>query len=173
MIMALYGRSCVGKTTIARSLSGLSGIPLRSCGGVVRARAASIGVSVVELSEDDHRQIDAATIRWAREQKDCIVEGRFLDAVFATEDLPLILIEITASPAARVERARERHQSPAFCEDDLKLADTRDAAFVSELFEATCPCVPWRRIDTSNLTVVGCTQLLQEIIVEERCRARA
>lgn len=109
MIIALYGASCVGKSTIAMQLSSEADVPIRKCGDVVRAFAAEKGIAPEELSLEDHRKIDAESVEWVLHNSSSgIIEGRFLDCVLAGVSSDVHLVLVTAEPQVRACRWEER-----------------------------------------------------------------
>lgn len=103
-VIALYGNTCVGKTTIASALARLLGAPVRFCGEELKRKAASFG-TVPEKSPDSlYHHVDLETISWVGAgSHPKVVEGRFLDVVL--EGIPGIeFFELTCSPAIRTSR---------------------------------------------------------------------
>src|SRR5260370_13371538 len=79
MVIAIYGASEVGKSTIARLLGQRTGLPVRHCGEAVKERAAELNSSLAALSLDVHQMIDAETRSFVARAPSAIVEGRYLD----------------------------------------------------------------------------------------------
>jgi cytidylate kinase len=93
LIIAIFGPSCVGKTTLARVLGAKLGIPIRSCGTVLREEAFRLGISLDSISLEVHHRIDAETRNFAEQATgSTIIEGRYLDVVLigATPNMKLI-----------------------------------------------------------------------------------
>lgn len=172
MIVGIFGRSCVGKTTVARRAATALNLPLRSCGDAVRKKAETLWLPIDQLSDDAHRAVDAASVEWALERRGgCILEGRFLHAVFAAAGVSATLIELRADSSSRVKRARIRLGVPTFSINDLERLDAEDAGFGARLFGRYGSDVPRHVLDTSDLTVDECTRRVQEIVeVPGRCR---
>lgn len=168
MIACVYGLSLVGKTTVAQRASVSLAMPLRSCGDAVRSVAKMMGTSIDGLSDDVHREIDSTTVGWALERMDCIVEGRFLDAVFASVDRNIVFFELVASMDSRVERGRTRYQDPTFSPAQLRITDAGDAVFRERLFKERKGTAQSMLIDTSGLSVDECALLVQKSIQEIR-----
>lgn len=110
MIIALYGQSSSGKTTIASALRPhLRDCPARYCGEVVKARARDLLVPPNDLLEEEHRAIDAGTRAWSEAQLGlAIVEGRYLHCVLSRTCADVRLIEIVCDAAAREQRWAKR-----------------------------------------------------------------
>ncbi|RDJ21061.1 hypothetical protein DWF00_07525 [Bosea caraganae] len=170
MIVCLFGPSCVGKTTLAQRAAVALGLPLRSCGEAVRAAATAHGLTINDLPDEQHREVDAGTVVWAMGNKSCIVEGRYLDRVFADSRTPVTLILIRASDACRVSRAKGRSGNTTFSADDLRRLDDEDNAFRERLFGDRVAAMPWQVLDTSGLTVDECARQLRELIELALCQ---
>jgi cytidylate kinase len=165
MIVCLFGPSCVGKTTVARRAAAALELPLRSCGDAVRQMAKTLRLPINQLTDDAHRAVDAATVAWALERHSgCMLEGRFLDAVFATAGVPAtMIIELQAAHGCRVERARKQN-GPTFSIDDLVQLDAEDAALRRRLFKCGGRDVARHVLDTSGRAVEDCARLVQEMV---------
>lgn len=166
MIICLFGASCVGKTTIAEGVSSLLGLPLRSCGNIVRSRAQKMQISLERLPDDVHREIDLETIEWASSQADCILEGRFLDLVFSGGCPAVVLIKIDALIECRIRRGQERSQRSTFSEKDILRADAEDLSYRCRMFSNLVPREPWRVLDTTNMTIAECIKTVQNLTME-------
>jgi cytidylate kinase len=112
MIVAIYGKSCGGKTILSKSLSEQLSIGVRHCGEVVKELAAHIGVAPGELSPEDHLRIDEETRQAAAGQTNLIIEGCFLDHVLA--NCSALLVELRCSREVRELRYQERNSSVLF-----------------------------------------------------------
>lgn len=163
MIVCLMGPTCTGKTTIATRLASDIGWPLRSCGLSIRRRAADHGVAPEALDDLNHRLVDAETIEWAVERRDCLVEGRFLDGVFHDPAMPVRIVRLKAAYGIRAERGTLRGKS-TFAVDDVMRADAEDAAFRERLYPRT-PLVPsFPVLDNSGLTVDECVRRVRALL---------
>ena len=151
MILCLFGSTCSGKTTVGQAIAARLNIPLRSCGDEVRRLARELDIALQDLPDESHRQIDRDTVAWALKHQPCIVEGRFLDAVFAGSGTPATLIRFVASDARRA--ARWRAKNLAVTSAQLKQADAEDANLRARIYNAQDEVVPCLTIDTSELTV--------------------
>jgi cytidylate kinase len=165
MIICLFGPSCGGKTTVGRRAAAVLQLPLRSIGKAVRQMAETLGLPIDQLSDDAHRAVDAASVAWALERRSgCMLEGRFLDAVFATAGVPATLIELREARGCRAERARTRNDQPNFSTDDLDRLDAEDASFRRRLFGCVGSDAPRHVLNTSGLEVEECAQRVKQII---------
>ena len=94
-VIALYGGTCVGKTTAAKHLAATLGWNLRDCGHEVVHAAERQGVAVRELPLDVHRSIDAETRLVTSGATDgMIVDGRYLQYVLAGMSVAT-MVEVT------------------------------------------------------------------------------
>jgi cytidylate kinase len=171
MIFCIFGGSCVGKTTVAKQIAAELGIPLRSCGSAVSERARPLRMNVRDLPDTIHREVDGCTVAWGLANQPCIIEGRYLDAVFAGVRAPVLLIHLTCSEARRQSR-RDSSESSPFAMNSVQQADADDANFRTRMFPAPTETIPCLTIDSSEMTVEECVLCLTEII-EARLPRRA
>ncbi|MFZ1413747.1 MAG: AAA family ATPase [Defluviicoccus sp.] len=165
MIICIFGPSYAGKTTLAQRAAAALDLPLRSCGNAVRQMAKNLGLPIDELPDDAHRVVDAASVDWAVEhQGGCMLEGRFLDAVFDAAGVSTNLIELRADINCRLKRARLRNGRSTFSADALNRVDAKDASFRGRQFGQHGIDLPRRVLDTSGRTVDECARQVQEIV---------
>jgi cytidylate kinase len=165
MIVCILGPSCVGKSTIARRAAAALELPLRSCGDAVREKAEILGLPIEQLPDDAHRAVDAASVVWALERfGGCLLEGRFLDAVFAAAGVSATLIELQANRSSRLARARTRYSVLSFSTDDLDRMDAAEAEFRARLFGRVAEYPTRHMLDTSGLTLDECARRVREIV---------
>jgi cytidylate kinase len=107
VIIAIFGRSATGKTTIATMVGRELDAPVRHCGNALKEAAGLIGVSVDDAPASLHRALDEATQNWWDSMLGglAVVEGRFLDQVLVCRK-NMLLIELLGSvdkpePASR------------------------------------------------------------------------
>lgn len=162
MIIALYGRSSSGKTTIVNALKRHMGdCPTRHCGEVVKARAQEFHLLHNALSQDEHREIDARTRTWCEAQHGvAIVEGRYLHCVLSQTSADVRLIELVCSEAAREQRWTKRMGRPLES-DELSVMDAADRGFAAKMYRELSPLVPALRVDT---TLIGVNECVQQIL---------
>src|SRR5258705_4185606 len=123
MIIGLFGLSSTGKTSIARRVMIETNCALRSCGEIVKSRAEFVGVHPNELSDEEHRQIDEDTRKWAIASDPCLVEGRYLDRVLAPIGPRVTLVRLVTTYADRRARRMQRDSRLlTLTEDELDLA---------------------------------------------------
>lgn len=162
MLIALFGSSSVGKTTLAQALATQSSVELRGCGDIVRSCAKLRGVPVDAVADGDHRDIDAATREWCAKPGNRIVEGRFLDQVLQSMETPLILIKVVASDEVRGDRWCKRLGQPLE-EGQLAAFDDADAAFRLRSYDVTAKLLPDFVLDTSDRSVELCLEELTSL----------
>lgn len=163
MIIALFGKSSTGKTTIADVLrQRLGDCPVRHCGEVVKARAHDLHLSPGTLPNEDHREIDGETRRWSETQLGwAIVEGRYLQYVLSRARAELRLIEIVCENAAREHRWANR-MGRSLGPEELALIDATDRDFVTKMHNVSPPLMPGLRVDTTSRDVKVCVQQILE-----------
>lgn len=130
MIIALYGASCTGKSTIANSIIAGRNLPIRRCGDEVRDLAAGRNLQPDQLPLDGHREIDALSVAWVREHATAtaIIEGRFLDSVLSPVADLIKLIHVSAARDIRAERWEARRPG-IVGQDEVARQDSADEAF--------------------------------------------
>ena len=75
----------------------------------MRAAAERENVAVENLPDVVHKEIDRETVAWARQSVGpCVVEGRYLNHVFATDGVRVYLIEFRLPLKKRAERWLEK-----------------------------------------------------------------
>ncbi len=168
MIIALYGQSSSGKTTIAKALSNrLGNCLVRHCGELVRARANGLSVSLNDLSDEEHRSIDADTRAWSEVQTViAIAEGRYLDHVLTGTCADVQIIEVVCSEAVRMQRWAGR-MGRQLGSDELSDMDVADHNFTATMYKGFAPLVPRLTINTTSDTVDECvTRILNLLPLE-------
>lgn len=157
MIIALYGQSLSGKTTICDVLgTRLAYSRIRNCGEIAKARAHELHLSCERLPVDEHLKIDAGTIRWSETQSGlAIVEGRYLDYVLSRARADIQLIELVCDSTAR-ERRWEKRIGQTLGLDALKVKDDSDRDFVAMMYADSSPLFPSLKVDTSFADVGEC-----------------
>ena len=167
MIVALFGASCTGKTSIARALSAELTVPLRSCGDAVKGRASELSVAWSKLPDEQHRTVDKETREWCAAMKPCIVEGRFLDHVLAPLQGDTMLIRLAASKEARCARWTSRtglHAALAEIEEH----DEVDRTFRTRLYGESEVLAPLLVMDTSDQSVKACVRRVKSLLEATR-----
>src|SRR5215470_5354548 len=80
--VALYGKSCSGKSATAKKLAALLNCAAHSASEPVRRRSRELGISPSGLSIAEHRKIDECTRHLVQSTLSrLVVEGSFLDAL--------------------------------------------------------------------------------------------
>ena len=158
-LIALFGPSCTGKTTLARALAHDRGLPLRCCGELIKQQAAQRGVDVTGLSQEDHRDIDQGTREWCLSGGVRVVEGRFLDQVLAPVWSPAtsVLFEISATGIARARRWAERINSIQTL-SDVEAFDSDDLGFRVQAYSGVARVQPDWIVDTTDRSIEACLE---------------
>lgn len=166
MILCIYGPSLTGKTTLASSVAQSLNLPVRYCGHEARKRMQLLELSLDDMQDTVHRQIDRETIDWALAHEPCVVEGRFLDGVFSevhNQHVYLLLLSATHECRLGRGRARAKERLLTFAEQDLNKEDRSDLEFRRRIF-STKPASPHLTIDTSLTSLDECTQTILNIV---------
>ena len=168
-VIALFGKSCVGKTEVATKLGESLGLPVRHCGDLIRERAKQLGVSPAALLEADHRAIDNETRSIAQNANtDIIMEGSFLDVVLAGVPTT-IFFELTCEDDERKRRCVQKLSGSYSPYSTLELRDENDLKLKRILFQGRVDGTDTseRRtvsIDTTKLTAEGVAFAISEIL---------
>lgn len=157
MIIALYGQSLSGKTTIGNALRARLGCsPIRNCGEIVKIRSRELQLSRQGLPVEEHLEIDAETIRWSETQSGlAIVEGRYLDYVLSRARADIQLIELVCDSTTRERRWAKRITRTVSLEA-LKAKDAADRDFVAMMYGESSPLVPRLQVNTTLADIGKC-----------------
>jgi cytidylate kinase len=155
MIVAIFGSTCTGKTSVARLVSTAFGTPFRSCGDVVSDRARSAGVAIDSLSISEHIIVDNETREMCAERDFLIVEGRYLDQVLTTVSRDLFLVELTAVCAEREVRWGCR-SGTAPNREAILTSDRQDCEFRVLAYSGLVGLKADLTIDNSSMTIQEC-----------------
>lgn len=162
MVIAIFGKSCVGKSVVATLLSKKMGIPVRHCGRIIRERARSLCISLSNLPASEHKSIDEETIAIATgHQENLIIEGNFLDAVLQGVE-NILFINLTCEDQERERRYINRLGNHNLDLSSLKARDAADIAhrgsFYTQLKE-----IKIFTIDTTSRTI---DEVVAEILIK-------
>jgi cytidylate kinase len=151
MIIALYGASCTGKSTIADSLIASRHLPIRRCGDEVRDLSAARNLQPDQLPLDGHREIDALSVAWVREHATAaaIIEGRFLDSVLSPVADLIRLIHVSAAQDIRAERWEARRPG-IVGHDEVARQDRADEAFREWAYSGMARLVANMNVETDR-----------------------
>lgn len=163
MILALYGHSSSGKTSIAKALCRhFESCPIRHCGEEVKARARDLGVALEDFSNEEHFAIDLATLAWVDMQTElAVVEGRYLQFVLSKTRAEVLLIELVCAHAERELRWSKR-MGRTLDKGELTNMDGVDLDFSANMYGQVSPQAPRLTIDTSSTPVDQCVSQILE-----------
>jgi cytidylate kinase len=149
-IIAVFGKCCVGKTSVADSLSLLLGITSHHCGAAVRDAARNLGISSAELSVSMHAEIDGRTIGLVSSPSPPgVIEGAFLDIVLG-ESKGVSLVQLTCRESARGQRFESRPLGTRVYQT-LAERDRADDDLRTRLYGVRVPSQTVIVVDTSDL----------------------
>jgi cytidylate kinase len=150
VIIAIYGKACVGKTTIAAELGRVLSCPVRHCGEAVKQYCRSLGVSPHKLGNEEHAAIDQQTrASFTGSEGSSVIEGGFLDIVLAGRT-EVSFVELTCNDDERATRFVSRVGSGA---EAFHSRNASDAALKMRLYgESPAIATPDLTLDTSVLT---------------------
>lgn len=147
-VVCICGGTCVGKTTVARTVAEAMGWGHRDCGGeiVEAARVRSQPVGVVRTGV--HRAVDAETRALAMSKQAVVVEGRYLRYVLVGLET-VTIVELTCSQDERGRRSAKRsgNRNSVGVIDE---SDRRDVELCGELY-GVAPREAHLTIDTTEL----------------------
>lgn len=151
--LAIIGRSCTGKTSVATQLHRELGGQLRLCGELISSTAGLLGVAVAELSLEQHRSFDLETRRWLMEADAIsIVEGNFLDRV-VTGLTGVSFIRLTCEMPTRAARFGERRNASGTIEEMVARDRSEDGLRMRLYGDDTEGAIDVLEIDTTTQTV--------------------
>jgi cytidylate kinase len=159
-VVALFGKSCVGKSEVAEKLANHLGVPVRHCGEVVKERAAQLSVSSAELSIAEHEAIDAETRTLvANTEHGIVVEGTFLDIVL--QGSSVLFIRLTCEDDVRAKRFEARPSSKG----TLAQRDKTDNSLREDVYKQTDSELQQAiSLDTTRISSVEVVSLILEIL---------
>jgi broad-specificity NMP kinase len=163
MKLAIYGKSCTGKTTVSNQLGGELGFGARHCGELIKDASINAGCSPGALPVAHHRRIDSATRDVIlNAASDLVVEGAFLDRVLA--DVPgCTLIKLTCSIPERAKRLASRGAAMS-----VEERDNSDQQLCNELFADAVVAPPTLEVDTTNYTALETARCIMEWLHQRR-----
>lgn len=167
MLIAIFGGSSTGKTTLARALADRTGQDARYCGDVVRSAADQLHLTLDELPAAEHARIDTETLDWCANHSTGIVEGRFLDQVLSPLAKTFCLVEIRADDAVRADRWANRLER-AQDTNDIAGYDQEDEAFRVRAYGMQVRLNPNFILETSTLSVDECLERLSAWLSEPK-----
>ena len=152
LAVAIWGRPCTGKSTVAKILAEKYDAPVRHCGDVTKRVAAYLNLDITDLTDDCHRMIDAETADWVRAAREwCVVEGRYLDQVLGSAASVVELVHFVASAETRAARwGQKAGQSCSVA--DIERVGIDDDAFRRRMYESFINLQPTLTVDTTCST---------------------
>jgi cytidylate kinase len=157
MKVAIYGQSCVGKTTLCDELASLLGGKAWHCGENLKQRAISDNCQVSDLPLDVHRESDRLTRESATHSSETLViEGVFLDCVLA-EVKDCVFIKLTCSDEERVRRHGLRKSR-----SNLDLRDESDQHLRARLFAGMGCANPDLELETTKTNALDLARRVSE-----------
>lgn len=151
-VIAIFGKTCVGKSAVAKALARSLNWPIRHCGETIKARARELNILANELPASEHKAIDGETRLLVETMtRDIIIEGNFLDAVL--KGVPRVLfVRLTCEDSVRKRRFLDRSENRA-SDSDFALRDSSDATHRETLYAAPGELEHVLTIDTTGIHV--------------------
>jgi cytidylate kinase len=153
VVLAIYGSSCVGKSTLAAELGERWQIPVRHCGAVVKACATELGIAQESLPIDIHKTIDSETRKLAKNTKGAfVVEGAYLDLVL--NEVPGVrFVHLRCNNMIRETRFLRRAGALSNTQSTLSQRDQDDKRLRRLLYQSVRRIEkPWLVVNTSKST---------------------
>lgn len=165
IVLAIYGASCVGKSTLATAIGKEWRVPVRHCGDVLKMRATTLGLPLGSLPLHVHDAVDKETRKLAQEASGVfVVEGRYLDLVL--DGMPWVkFVRLTCDEATRMRRFLTKTGGQADEGVALHQHDEEDGRLRFILYGGRCfTSDDWMVLDTTHATPKElCATLLARI----------
>jgi cytidylate kinase len=157
-VIAIFGKSCTGKSTVADALGEILGAYVRHCGEILRSRALEMGKPVSELSSEVHRLIDAETRAWAADRSASlkVVEGILLEELRGLDGI--LFIRLVCDTTVREARFRSRRGVAS----SITVRDKEDEQLRDELYSRPNSSSP-----SANILEFDTTRRLARKIAED------
>jgi cytidylate kinase len=82
LVLALYGPTCVGKSTLAQEIGKRLRANVRHCGQILKEKTSQLKIPFDSLPIELNRAVDAETRRFAEDADEIrVIEGRYLNIV--------------------------------------------------------------------------------------------
>lgn len=153
LVIAVFGKTCSGKTTVSDALAEKLSIHCRHCGSVLKEEASRLGVPPMELILEVHRKIDSETRLLAEKNSDglIVIEGTFLNYVL--KGVPnVVLIELLCEDEVRSIRFVGRGGALG----GMHIRDAADDKLARLLYENVAMASTYQ-IDVTKLSVADVT----------------
>ena len=164
-VIAIFGKTCSGKSDVARELSRLTGNKVKHPGEMVTTRARMAGLATgKDVADEWHRAVDGDTVKAVDALPGLgelwIVESGMLDAVLGPRD-DVFWVALHAREDAREVRWHKRREEMGGRSrqigDSVAQRDDDDAALRERLYGAAAGGVePALTIDTSDKPAGEC-----------------
>jgi len=170
VVLAIYGQSCVGKSTLAEELGKRWASPVRHCGNLVKTYARAAGIQAELLPLGSHRKIDTETRRIAQQSKGLlIIEGIYLDIVL--RDMPHVrLLQLICADRTRELRFHERSAAASSLISTLRQRDAETAGLRRNLYGSEEIAAPaWMVLDTTTIAAAEMESPIRARLERELC----
>ena len=160
-IIGIFGKTCSGKSDVARELSRITGNKTMHPGEAVTTRAKSHGLgSGKDVPDDWHRTVDELTVRTVDELNELwIMESGLLDAVLGSRD-DVFWVRLESQDAAREARWHKRKDEGGGrtrqIGESVAQRDADDASLRERLYAGASPVSPAMTIDTTDKSFSEC-----------------
>lgn len=166
MIIAIYGKSCTGKTAIAQTLSRYMACEVHHCGEEVKKSAEELNCPFKDLEQKEHGIIDQKTrVKAQSVNGNIIIEGTFLPYVLRKLD-DVIWIELVCDDGIRNKRFFKREGIK-----DLKSRDYFDKSLCDKLYKKSIILTNNTVIDTTNSSIDELSKIIFSQIIPEKNNA--
>ena len=150
VIIAIFGKSCTGKTKVADSLAKLMNITVRHCSEEVINRAKQLNCSPYEMYLEEHFTVDRKTREIASAINDnYIIEGCFLPYVLCAIS-NIFWVELLCDDVERDRRHKERQKLEQEKQIDLRTRDVSDELLCQKLYR-------FKKIGSQNIAKIDTT----------------
>ena len=165
-VIGIFGRTCTGKSDVARELSRMTGNKVKHPGEAITTRAKAEGLSSgKDVADEWHRSVDAETIAKVDALNELwIIDGSLLDAALGPRD-DVYWVKLESDDAARTalweKRREEGGGRTRQIGESIAQRDSDDDELRARLYPDAPGVTPAMVIDTTNLSFSECaTQVL-------------
>ncbi len=151
IVLAIYGPSSVGKSTLATELGARLQTEVRHCGDILRERATELNIPLHIIPVELHRVLDAETRRHSENPNGIlVVEGRYLNIVLF--GIPRVkLLRLTCDEVTREHRLLTHLSNRATVATALRQRDQEDARLRQKLYgDSPQTSEDWMIFDTTH-----------------------
>lgn len=160
-VIGIFGRTCSGKSDVARELSRMTGNKTKHPGESITTRAKASGLSSgKDVPDDWHRAVDEETVCTVDQLNELwIMESGMLDAVLGPRE-DVFWVRLESQDPAREARWHKRQDEGGGrtrqIGQNVAERDVDDSSLRERLYGGAAPVTPAMTIDTSDKSFSEC-----------------